>query len=96
MVAEGRRILPALPTLAMLLQEAGDHRQCRPGTVTTLQPKSDDQKSRWITPKCKVSVISSQGYISCVVINVCKLSIKDKRKSYSCIYLLLSICLTIV
>lgn len=44
-VAEGRRILPALPTLAVLLQEAGDHCQRRPGTVTALQPQSDDHKS---------------------------------------------------
>lgn len=43
-VAEGLRFFPALPPLAMLLQEAGDHGQRRPGTIAPLQPQSEDQK----------------------------------------------------
>lgn len=37
-VAKGSRILSALPTLAILLQEASDNSQGCPGAVTTLQP----------------------------------------------------------
>lgn len=44
-VAEGLRVLPALPPLTMLLQEASDHCQRRPGTVPSLQRQSDNQKS---------------------------------------------------
>lgn len=49
-VAEWGRILPALPTLSKLLQEASDDSQRCPGAVTTLQPQTEEEKSAQITP----------------------------------------------
>lgn len=57
-VAEGCRILSALAPLAVLLQQAGDHGQRCPGTVTALQPQSDDHKSYRVTSKSEVWVPS--------------------------------------
>lgn len=64
-VAEGLRILPAWPPLTVLLQEAGDHRERCPGTVTTFQPQSEDPKSCWVTSTCKVLASSIQGHNYC-------------------------------
>lgn len=55
-VAKGSRILPAWATLSMLLQEACDNSQGRPGAVATLQAKSDEEKSAQITPKTTTAV----------------------------------------